>query len=305
MNISPHTLCVIAVVALTGCGGSQPPIGAYGTTHALSHKRTFKYTGSEQSFKVPAGVTHVTITAYGASGALGDPEFSGYAPRAGAGGVMTATIPVTPRETLAVFVGGSGASGGFNGGGGMAGQSCPYGCLNLGGGASDVRQGGDRLADRVVIAAGGGGGGADGGYYWGGAGGAAGGSKGASGLKGGSRTTGSGGGLGGGGGTGGSQRTGGKGGAGGGGGSCRGFHGTLGAGGAAGLGSSGCGANGGGGGGGYYGGGGGGAGGYDSSKNVGPGGGGGGGSSFAERRATRVKMTNDAHKDDGSIVISW
>jgi hypothetical protein len=34
-------------------------------------RATFTYTGAKQSFKVPAGVTQVTITARGASGATG------------------------------------------------------------------------------------------------------------------------------------------------------------------------------------------------------------------------------------------
>ncbi|MGB8964955.1 MAG: glycine-rich protein [Candidatus Cybelea sp.] len=85
----------------------------------------------------------------------------------GNGGIVTATIAVTPGETLAIFVGGEGtgdtsncspgSDGGFNGGG--AGGSENY-CLNGtgGGGASDVRQGGDELGDRVIVAGRGGGG---------------------------------------------------------------------------------------------------------------------------------------------------
>ena len=61
---------------------------------------------------------------------------------------------MTPGETLAIFVGGAGRNGGWNGGGSA---SLLVGAP--GGGASDVRQGGDALTDRVVVGGGGGGGG--------------------------------------------------------------------------------------------------------------------------------------------------
>jgi hypothetical protein len=294
--------CATAAL-LAGCGGLQMPISAHvtsGTTPSFKHYRLFTYTGLQQSFKVPAGVTHVTITAYGAIGAIGGNPASGYTSSGGNGGLVSATIPVTAGERLAIFVGGSGGRGGFNGGG--SGYRYGYG---TGGGASDVRQAGNRLADRVVVAAGGGGGAGTGngygsGGYFPGAGGSGGGRQGGSGYGG----TGA---LSGGGGNGGTQSTGGEGGAGGGASSnCGGSDGALGAGGAGGSSPS-CGANGGGGGGGYYGGGGGGAGGFRTSNyEYGPGGGGGGGSSFAESRATHVKIIGGgANQGNGSILILW
>ncbi|MGA8574213.1 MAG: glycine-rich protein [Candidatus Cybelea sp.] len=104
---------------------------------------TFNYTGAQQNFTVPTGATHVTVKAYGGSSGSGL-----------GGGYVKATIPVTPGESLAVFVGGnsSGSSGGFNGGG-NSGVRRGYG----GGGASDVREGGDAFAHRVIVAGGGGG----------------------------------------------------------------------------------------------------------------------------------------------------
>jgi hypothetical protein len=304
-NLALLSTCVFTAL-LTACGGSQPPVAASDATPALSHDRTFKYTGSKQSFKVPTGVTHITITAYGANGALGNDQFSGYAASGGNGGMVTATIPVTPGERLAIFVGGSGGHGGFNGGGGVAGQRCPKGCYGLGGGASDVRQGGDRITDRVIVAAGGGGGASNGYSCYesscgsgggGGAGGSGGGRKGEPGNNGSGMLNGAGG-------TGGTQKTGGKAGAGGGGSNCGGSDGTLGTGGVGGP-ENGCGANGGGGGGGYYGGGGGGGGDYESTDDYGPGGGGGGGSSFAESRARHVKIMSGGLRSDGSIVFLW
>jgi streptogramin lyase len=125
---------------------------------------TYGFTGTEQYFPVPAGVTALTVQAYGA------PAFSA------TGGYVQATIPVTPGETLAIFVGGlgsgggrgpgNGGTGGFNGGGaGGGGGSSHTGGGEGGGGASDVRQGGDDLTHRVIVA---GGAGADGGGNGGG-----------------------------------------------------------------------------------------------------------------------------------------
>lgn len=270
---------------------------------APSFHKSFHYTGKEQSFKVPAGVTQVTITASGASGAAGwDYYFSSYAAPGGFGGRIKATIPVTPRGRLAIFVGGSGNDGGFNGGGKSG--NCNGGCSSYGGGASDVREGGDKLADRVVVAGGGGGGGGAGaclstscGYSKGGAGGIGGGRTGRSGRSGGGHLKADGG-------KGGTPSSGGDGGAGG---SrrCDGSSGRLAAGGA---GQSGCGGDGGGGGGGYYGGGGGGGGGKEyvsSSGFSGSGGGGGGGSAYAENGASHVRMTRGVNAGDGLIVITW
>src|ERR1700729_4187663 len=164
-GLSRYAVTIGAVSALlAGCGGSQPPIGAtaampqsyaiYGTKAA--RYKTFNYTGAEQSFKVPAGVTLIDVDARGAAGTGHKP---GYVGSPGNGGRVMATIPVQPGQTLDVFVGGkgSGETGGFNGGGngGGGGNACSYG--SGGGGASDVRQDGDTLPDRILVAGGGGG----------------------------------------------------------------------------------------------------------------------------------------------------
>ena len=231
----------VAGAMLAACGGSEPPISADNTgaiTPSKTHYSIFHYTGSEQSFKVPAGVTHVTITADGAVGADGGSDSLYLNGDGGFGGNVQATIPVTPGERLAIFVGGSGYVGGFNGGAGpFRCFSGSHSCWNGGGGASDVRQAGDRLADRVVVAAGGGGGGEAGctgkpscSIDTGGYGGGGGGDAGGSGAKAYGRFAG-------GGGTGGTQSGGGKGGASGGH-SC---HGSKGRRGAGGSGADGCG----------------------------------------------------------------
>ncbi len=126
----------------------------------------FNYTGSMQTFTVPAGVTSIDIIAYGAQGASGTGAVGG----AGApGGQASGTLAVTPGQVLNIFVGGaaSGQTGGFNGGGlggSLVGPNQAGGSGNGGGGggASDVRVGGVTPADRVIVAGGGGGGGAQG-----------------------------------------------------------------------------------------------------------------------------------------------
>ena len=196
VRLSSCTFTIGAAAALlAGCGGSQPPLGAPGAmpqNTAAHGSKTFNYFGSEQHFKVPRGVTQLTVTARGASGPYGATG-SYCTVIGGLGGVVKATIPVTPGETLAVFVGGEGTigavcgsqygngNGGFNGGGdgGRAGYNY-YG--DGGGGASDVREGGSALSDRVLVAGGGGGQGA---RYQGGAAGAGGGRRGGAGGSGG------------------------------------------------------------------------------------------------------------------------
>jgi hypothetical protein len=118
---------------------------------AATVTETFEYTGLAQTWTVPAGVTSATFDLFGAAGGA----FSTSTPAWG--GRATATIPVTPGDTIEVYVGGQGrdvldgfGAGGFNGG-------TPTGRMT-GGGASDVRIGGSTLADRAIVAGGAGGG---------------------------------------------------------------------------------------------------------------------------------------------------
>ena len=129
----------------------------------------YPYTGAAQTFTVPAGVTSISVDAYGASGTTG-------AGQAGKGGRVQANLTVTPGDTLYLYVGeaphylGYGIQpGGWNGGGdgpntGNTGVGYP------GGGATDIRIGGTGLNNRVIVA-GGGGGPRNGGNYGGGDGG--------------------------------------------------------------------------------------------------------------------------------------
>jgi len=238
--------------------------------------KTFSLTRTEESFVVPYGVHAIDVTAVGGKGS------NSSAGRGGAGAKVSATLPVTPGQTLYArvgsygvsFAGGSPMGGGFNGGGGA------FWGGGGGGGASDIRtiQGGSAgsLESRLLIAGGGGGAGFPGNTSAGGNGGV----NGANGTANGTTTTASG------------------------------FGGATTAGGAAGvgcssgspqagsLGNGGSGANsGGGGGGGLYGGG----GGCELSPTAG---GGGGGSSYVAPNAQNVVHASGAGIDP-SISIRW
>ena len=139
---------------LAGC------LVAFAAWGAQAATTTFNYTGAQQTYVVPAGVFSVHIDAQGASG------WSGPTNQGGFGGSAVGDLAVVPGQTLYIYVGGQGtlatadqvpAGGGFNGGGnGMTNDVGPND-VGGGGGASDVRQGGFTLADRVLVAAGGGG----------------------------------------------------------------------------------------------------------------------------------------------------
>ncbi|MCA9651101.1 MAG: hypothetical protein H6712_33845 [Myxococcales bacterium] len=241
----------------------------------VSCTRVFGFTGADQPWMVPAGVSSIDVVARGASGGcvLG-----------GLGGEASATIPVMPGDIAHVRVGGTGACsvaatlpGGYNGGGDKftdAGDSWEGGS---GGGGTDLRLGGITLTHRVIVAGGGGGQG------WGGQAGHGGGEEGQTcdGVGGGcaDETCG---------GRGGTQLAGGIGGfcyTG-----CEGQPGVLGVGGT----SDGCAAAGGGGGGGYFGGG----GGAHCS--------GGGGSSRVDFPGnTNTSTTTGVQLGDGELTLVW
>jgi hypothetical protein len=121
---------------------------------------TFSYTGGVQTFTVPANVTSISIDASGAQGGASI-EAGGGLP-GGAGGRVQGTMAVTPGQVLYLYVGQRGyggncsgcATSGWNGGGTTSNIYNPAG---FGGGATDVRTGGQALANRVLVVAGGGG----------------------------------------------------------------------------------------------------------------------------------------------------
>jgi len=258
------------------------------TSVLIAEDKTFSYTGSQETWTVPTGVSSLTVDGYGGMGGHGSSDLNA---RGGLGGRVQATISVTAGSTLYINIGGVGGSTTSNPGtgyeptfndysagnatGGFVGGANPGGNGGgAGGGATDVRFDGSDLSDRIYVAGGGGGGGqqrrktqpgGDGGHGGGTTGGAAsdGGASGTNQTD--SSLTRGPNGNGGNGGAGGTASAGGSGG------SSNGSNGSSGTGGSGGT----SGRVGGGGGGGYFGGGGGGdSGGSDA------GGGGGGGSSF-------------------------
>jgi hypothetical protein len=104
----------ITIKTVDDCGNRSTGVSVSATPTAFV-TQAFTYTGAQQSFTVPAGVTSVSIDAYGAQGGN-----SG-----GLGGRATGALSVTPGQVLYVYVGGAGANGsgsgwhagGFNGGG--------------------------------------------------------------------------------------------------------------------------------------------------------------------------------------------
>jgi hypothetical protein len=146
-------------------------------TAGAAETRSASFTeAGEHEFVVPAGVTSVQVTLVGGNGGQGVPSAPG-----GSADTVTATLAVSPGETLYSEVAGNGYSaevptfgglGGFGGGGEGGGD----GGLGIrgggGGGASDLRTcpetppavcgGQPTLTSRLIVAAGGGGGGGNG-----------------------------------------------------------------------------------------------------------------------------------------------
>ena len=141
----------------TGPGGNAAQAGPAATT--------FNFTGSPQTYTVPAGVTQIQVVADGAGSgytSIGNQ----YRP----GGRVSATLAVVPGEVLTVVVGESSDSfrGGYNGGGNGGGAFGTGGVTILGmggGGATDLRRApalgstGDYLASRNALLVAGGAGG--------------------------------------------------------------------------------------------------------------------------------------------------
>jgi len=132
---------------------------------AQNQQQTFSYTGSPQSFTVPAGICSLSIECWGAQGWTGTNQ-------GGRGGYSTGNLSVTPGQQLHIYVGGQGTvasgnmnpqGGGWNGGGN--GQNNGTGSsVGGGGGGSDVRtvlntnpMDITSLQSRIIVAGGGGG----------------------------------------------------------------------------------------------------------------------------------------------------
>ncbi len=189
-----------ATVLIIALSGLHLAVGM--SARAQTVNTTFSYTGANQYFVVPTGVTSLEVRLWGAGG-LGDGPYWG-----GGGAFVHGNLAVAAGESLTVLVGGGGNQSGAFGGGGAA--TSGFG----GGGRSALI-----LASAELVDAGGGGG-ATSTYAAGGGGGVTAGTSGspANGYNGGGGGTQSSGGAGGSGGTDGAYLQGGGGEIGGGGG---------------------------------------------------------------------------------------
>ena len=125
---------------------------------ALENKLTlfhqFNYTGAEQTITLSAGA--YLLRCWGASGHQGTGWHGGTVP--GKGGYAEGKITLTEETTLYLYIGqvGQYPTGGWNGGGNGV-RHTSWGGGGGGGGATDVRQGGNALANRILVAGAGGG----------------------------------------------------------------------------------------------------------------------------------------------------
>ena len=114
--------------------------------YGIAMGATFTYTGAEQQYVVPRGVSSVKVYIVGAQG--NGPMLDNICWGGEGGTVTIKELSVTPGETIYINVGGYT---GWPNGGTANGKY-------QGGGSSDVRQGGNAISDIVALAGGGGGG---------------------------------------------------------------------------------------------------------------------------------------------------
>lgn len=160
------------VIVASVIGGSLPAsatIDGVATCSAGTCTASFQETGATHGWTVPAGVTSIGVTLYGANGGTGgEPGGAG-----GLGAEVTGSLAVSGGEALTVNVGGVGggaetnatANGGYGGGG--SGGNPVGGTVNGGGGGGAT----DLSYLSAAVSAGGGGGGGGGGSSGGGSGG--------------------------------------------------------------------------------------------------------------------------------------
>lgn len=121
----------------------------------------YSFTGGDQSFTVPTGVSRVEFRLWGAGGTCRTNDPSGPQVGGGEGGFTQSTLPTTSGTTFTLIVGQStyNRNGALNYGGGRA---CAYDG-NMGGGDGGGRSA-VRLSGTEILTAGGGGGGGT--YVW-------------------------------------------------------------------------------------------------------------------------------------------
>jgi len=148
--------------------GTTPLIQVFEDIPPTAGSEVLSYTGSDQSFVVPAGVTSLTAKLWGAGGSGGSdaPNNGQYGDggKGGAAGYTTGTIAVTPGETLTLVVGQGGsysyltATAATYGGGGNSPDGQTMGPGGGGGGYAGIFRGSISQPNALLIAGGGGGG---------------------------------------------------------------------------------------------------------------------------------------------------
>ncbi|MER2626619.1 MAG: glycine-rich protein, partial [Accumulibacter sp.] len=162
LNVSGLTNGTLTVsLTLTDTEGYQgePTTDTVQKNVSYSGSTTFSYTGADQTFTVPVGITSITIKVWGAGGG-GGVLYSGSTKPGGGGGFSTGTLAVTPGQTYTVIVGAGGQTGGSSNTYGGGGYSQSAGAQ--GGGRSAVR---NQSATELITAGGGGGGNSSYGSY--------------------------------------------------------------------------------------------------------------------------------------------
>ena len=152
---------------ITDSGGNQSASRSFSiTVYAPIVLATYSYTGADQSFTVPSGITKFNAYLWGAGAGGGGHNPGGVG---GVGGYTTGTVSTTAGTTYSIVVGkggetrggGAGAAGSAYGFPGNAGNS---GFGGQGGGLTGIFTGSTSVAStdtsRAVLVAGGGGGGA-------------------------------------------------------------------------------------------------------------------------------------------------
>lgn len=164
VNIEYTSTSAPTITSLSSTSGSsvgEVDVTIIGTNFTQGmESKTYTYTGADQTYTVPAGVTSIRVKMWGGGGGGGNKGGWSFGYDGGGGGYTTADIAVTPGQVLTVMVGAGGNRGtlGSNtanyGGGGpnCGGSDCQYG--GQGGGRSAIR-----LNNEDILTAGGGGGG--------------------------------------------------------------------------------------------------------------------------------------------------
>ncbi|MGC4043256.1 MAG: glycine-rich protein [Armatimonas sp.] len=160
-RLPPRSVALLSLGILTALTvlGSTPQ-----AAQAQTITQTFSYTGSFQTFTVPAGITSLTVKLWGAGGGGGV---------GGGGAFVSGTLSVTPGTTLSLLVGRGGSSltagnglGGFGGGGngGINGSPNSGAGGGGGGGRTAIRLSSNNsiVSDELVTAGAGGGSGSSG-----------------------------------------------------------------------------------------------------------------------------------------------